>query len=131
MAVIPMVASLMLAFVAVIGLVADGGAVLRGGQKASAVAAEAGRTAGQQVDEARVLSRGEIRGNRTAALSAARRYLRANGYRGDVSFTRDGTRIRVTAEQNVSPVFLGAIGFDDFTVTGESTIDMVAKRGSR
>ena len=70
-------------FMLVVGLVVDGGAKLRAGQKADQVAREAARSAAQAVSGDPILGNPGLVDN-TRARNAAEEYLKTAGVPGDV-----------------------------------------------
>ncbi|MFC5381828.1 hypothetical protein [Aquipuribacter nitratireducens] len=105
------------------GLVTDGAGRVQALQRADAVAAEAARAAGQELDRARA-----VRGDPGAldigrAVAAARAHLRAAGVEGTVTTTSVPTpagvvaAVRVTTRVVHDPVFLGGPA----TIEGSAT----------
>ncbi|MGF1662558.1 MAG: hypothetical protein ACFCVG_08810 [Kineosporiaceae bacterium] len=103
----------------VVGLVVDGGLLLRTLQQADAVAAEAARQAGQRIDAPASVRGGPPRAEVAAATAAGQAHLAAAGYRGTVTVV-GGTRIRVTATTTRPTLILGLAGRPSITVTGQA-----------
>ena len=108
-----------------VGLIADGGAKLRAGQRADQVAAEAARAAGQALDQAAVVAGRPAQVDRRAAVTAATAYLDATGTTGVVTPTAEGTAIDVTVTITTPTVFLSLIGISDLTATGHARAGLV------
>lgn len=108
---------------AVIGLVVDGGAKIRGIQHADAVAANAARVAGQRISVPVAIVGERPTVNAQAASLAARQYLAAQGVTGTVTST--ATTITVTVTDKAPTVFLGLIGIGTLTVEGRATAVLV------
>ena len=106
------------------GLVIDGGAVIRGKQEAERVAAEAGRRAGQEIDQNLAMRQGVVRTDDSQARAVAAAYLRRAGYGGSVDIHHDGTRITVTVTDTVQTTFLKALGINRLNVDGDATVVM-------
>ncbi|HET8969912.1 MAG TPA: hypothetical protein VFN19_02550 [Candidatus Nanopelagicales bacterium] len=108
------------------GLVVDGGAKVRAGQRADRLAAEAGRAAGQQVDLTAAVAGNRTRVDPRAAVAAARTFLAGAGVAGDVAVGPDGRHLTVTVTTSVRTVFLGLIGVDTLTAHGTARVRLVA-----
>lgn len=108
----------------VAGLVVDGGAKIRGLQRADRIAAEAARTAGQVIDSPAAIDGQPPTLDAAAAAAAAQRYLAGRGVTGTVTRT-GGRALAVTVTVHEPTVFLGLIGIRDFTVTGSAEVLLV------
>lgn len=104
----------------IMGLVVDGGARLRAGQRADQVAREAARAAGQAISGDPILGRPGLV-DVSAGRQAARNYLAAAGVEGDI--TVNGTTITVNTRVRFAPVMLSAIGISSVTVTGSAVAE--------
>lgn len=118
-----MLAVLMVALLALAGLVIDGGRKLDATQKAYAIAQEAARAGAGQVNTSAAYRSGNIRVDRQQALAAARSYLASAGYRGSVSAS--GNRIRVTVRVSERTAVLSLIGIKTFTTSGSAVASLV------
>ena len=96
-----------------------------GRSDADDVAAAAARAGAQSVDLGDVRAGTSTGANPTRARSAARAYLTAAGMTGTTTLTDSGRTLSVTATAAYTPVFLGAIGVEEMTVTGTATVDLV------
>ncbi len=115
-----MVAITAVSLVAVVGLVLDFGGQLRATERADAIAQEAARVAGQQLDIDRLRSGGGYQVDPAQARSAARAYLASQGVSGDVDFPKypDLSEISVTANSTYRTALLGAVGITSLSVQG-------------
>ncbi|QKW22840.1 hypothetical protein HUT16_30450 [Kitasatospora sp. NA04385] len=115
-----MVAITAVSLVAVVGLVLDFGGQLRAVERADAVAQEAARVAGQQLDIDRLRSGGGYQVDPAQATSAARAYLASQGVSGDVDFPKypDLSEISVTTSTTYRTALLGAVGITSLSVQG-------------
>lgn len=120
-----MLAVLALGLLAMVGLVVDGAGKARALTRADDVAAAAARAGAQAVDIGDVRAGTSTGANPTRARSAARDYLTAAGMTGTTTLTDSGRTLSVTATAAYTPVFLGAIGVHEMTVTGTATVDLV------
>lgn len=105
------------AMIVLVGLAVDLGGQVHAQQHARAVADQAARTGGQQLDAA-VAVRGEGAVTDThLARQAATAYLTASGLIGTVAVT-GGTTVTVNVRDTYPTTFLGIIGITSMTVTG-------------
>ena len=105
------------AMIVLVGLAVDLGGQVHAQQHARAVADQAARTGGQQLDAA-VAVRGEGAVTDThLARRAATAYLTASGLTGTVQVT-GGTTVTVNVRDTYPTTFLGIIGITSMTVTG-------------
>lgn len=105
------------AMTVLVGLAVDLGGQVHAQQHARAVADQAARTGGQQL-EAAVAVRGEAAVTDThLARQAATAYLTASGLTGTVAVT-GGTTVTVHVRDTYRTTFLGVIGITSMTVTG-------------
>jgi Flp pilus assembly protein TadG len=119
-----MLAVLMVALLALAGLVIDGGRKLNQSASAYAIAQEAARAGAGMVDRSAAYRSGTFRIDEGQALAAARDYLTGAGYNGSV--TADGTRrIRVTVTVSEPTLVLSLIGIDTMTSTGSAVASLV------
>jgi Flp pilus assembly protein TadG len=119
-----MLAALMVALLALAGLVIDGGRKLNESSRACAIAQEAARAGAGMVDTSTAYRSGIFKVDEARALAAARAYLADAGYIGSVS--PDGTqRIRVTVIVTQPTLVLSLIGLDSMTSTGSAVASLV------
>lgn len=120
-AISPFLAVASLGLLAAIGLAYDiGGTQVTAQQQANAYAAEAARTGGQAITAGTAIQGGHPTLNHTAAVTAARRYLRAAGVTGRIHFTTP-TTLSVDTTITRRTVFLSVIGIDHVTADGHAT----------
>src|SRR5262245_13601872 len=81
----PMLAVLMVALLALAGLVIDGGRKLNEAENAYAIAQEAARAGAGQVNTSVAYGSGVFRVDQARAITAARVYLANAGYQGSVT----------------------------------------------
>jgi hypothetical protein len=110
---------------ALVGLVADGGAKVRAIQRADTLAAEAARAGGQAVDLPAVIAGRPPTVDPERARSAAAAYLAANGASGTVAISDAGRRVSVEVTTSSPTILLGLIGINSFTVHGHSSANLV------
>lgn len=114
-------AVLTIALLAMAGLVYDAGRQLTAQQRADAVAAEAARAAGQEIDGSTVLGLPGL--DRARAVAAAREHLAAAGIAGTV--TVDGDTIVVRADATEPAAILPMVGITTLEATGEARVEIV------
>lgn len=102
------------------GLVLDGGGRLRAYERADALAQEAARAGGQQINRAALLQGHGLQLDTTAAKQQALDYLTANGIdsRNVLITTTGNTLIKVKFTTTYHTALLGLIGFDQLGVQG-------------
>ena len=105
------------------GLIIDGGGRLRAIERADAVAEEAARAGGQQIDRAALLQDKGIRLDPQAAQNAANAYLGASNVTG-TSVATDQT-ITVSVAMPYHTTMLGLFGIGDITVNGHGSARLV------
>lgn len=113
-------ATFTLAILVMIGLAVDGGGKIRAQQRAQDIAAQAARTAGQQLQPDLAISGVSATLDTARARRAAQTYLNATGVTGTVTI-RAGQEISVEVVDHYEPVFLGMIGIGQITVTASAT----------
>ncbi len=113
-----------LALVLCVGIAVDLGGQVHAQQRARSIAAQAARTAGEEVAAAQAI-RGETPTvDVAAAKRAASAYLNRAGVTGTVT-VRSGNVLDVTVTDTYTPMFLTTIGIGTLTVTGHSTARLV------
>ncbi|MHA4818793.1 hypothetical protein ACXZ65_31100 [Streptomyces aculeolatus] len=103
------------------GLVVDGGGRLKAGSRATMVATEAARTAGQQVDPGQAIPGSAIVADPAAASAAARSYIAEAGMTGSVRVSGDGKTLTVEVHDTYQPHFASLLGYGSMPVTGRAT----------
>jgi hypothetical protein len=108
-----------------IGLVVDGGAKIRGIQRADNLAAEAGRAAGQAINVPAAIAGDPATVDQNAAAAAAASYLRANRVDGQVTVAGDRRSLDIEVTSTSPTIFLGLIGINNLSVHGHATVTLV------
>ena len=111
-----------------VGMAVDLGGKVHSQQRTRGVAAQAARTAAQEVQGSTAVRGEELRVDITAAKSAAQAYLHAAGVNGTVSVTGGDTLVVRTTDTYDSK-FLGVIGLDAMRVTGEASARLIRAEG--
>ena len=105
------------AMIVLVGLAVDLGGQVYAQQHARAVADQAARSGGQQL-QAPVAVRGQgLLADTHRAAKAAKAFLTASGLTGTVTIT-GGTTVTVDVRDTYDTTFLGIIGITSMTVTG-------------
>jgi len=120
-----MLAMLMVALLALAGLVIDGGRKLNENASADAVAQEAARAGAGMVNTSAAYASGSFRVDPGQAVSAARAYLAGAGYKGSVTVT-GADQIRVTVTVTEHTLVLSLIGIDTMKAKGTAVASLVA-----
>jgi len=120
------------AFTLIVGISVDLTGQINAKMRATDIAAQAARIAGQQIDPDSLMSgQPTTRVNTVRARSAALTYIAGAGMTGTVTTEAGGRQLQITTTARYQPLFLGSIGLGPFTVTGNSTARLVrAQDGS-
>ncbi|WP_329583498.1 pilus assembly protein TadG-related protein [Streptomyces sp. NBC_01361] len=113
----------------VMGLLVDGGGALNASNRATSLAQEAARTAGQQIDPAQAIEGKAITIDPEAAQGAAQDYLAAAGVDGDVQITDAGRTMTVTVHDTYNTTFAQLIGQGTINVTGHASAHLQTQAG--
>jgi Flp pilus assembly protein TadG len=110
---------LMVALLAAVGLVVDGGGKIRALERADEAAREAARAGSQALDVPAAVRGETVAVNPAGASRAARAYLDATGVAGTVRVS--GRLVSVSTSVTYTPVFLALLGVGPSTVTGAAS----------
>lgn len=113
-----------LAMVLCVGIAVDLGGHVHAQQRARDLAAQAARTAGEEVAAAQAVRGQTPTVDVAAAKRAASAYLAQAGVTGSVSVSA-GNVLEVTVTGTYTPMFLTSIGVGTLTVHGHSTARLV------
>lgn len=114
------------AFTLVVGISVDLVGQIAAKQRATDVAAQAARIAGEQVDPNTVLAgTPTLTANPVRARQAALAYIAGAQMSGTVTIQAGGTQLAITTIAAYRPVFLTSLGIGPLTVTGASTARLV------
>ncbi|EPH45319.1 pilus assembly protein TadG-related protein [Streptomyces aurantiacus] len=117
------------AILLVMGLLVDGGGALNASNRATSLAQEAARTAGQQIDPGQAIEGTAITIDPGAAQSAAEDYLAARGVDGSVAISEGGTTMTVTVHDTYQTMFAQLVGQGSISVTGTATAHLKTQAG--
>lgn len=112
------------ALVLCVGIAVDLGGQVHAQQQARSIAAQAARTAGEEVAAAQAVRGQTPTVDVAAAKRAAAAYLARAGVTGTVT-VRSGNVLDVTVTDTYTPMFLSSIGVRTLTVTGHSSARLV------
>lgn len=117
------------AYIAMLGLIIDGGGKIRALERADNIATEAARVAGQSINAPQAIIGGPKEINPGQAIAAAQAYITAAGGicapAGCVRIDPDLRHITVTVRIVYDTAVLDFIGVDTWTVTGSTTATLV------
>lgn len=117
------------AILMVMGLLVDGGGALNTANRATSIAQEAARTAGQQLDPAQAIEGTAITIDPDAATGAAQDYLATADVTGNVEITDGGQSITVTVHDTYNTLFAQFVGKGTIHVTGTATAQLHTQAG--
>ncbi|MGF2209536.1 pilus assembly protein TadG-related protein [Streptomyces albidoflavus] len=117
------------AILMVMGLLVDCGGALNAANRATSVAQEAARTAGQQLDPAQAIEGTAITIDPDAATGAAQDYLATANVTGNVEITDGGQSITVTVHDTYNTLFAQFVGKGTIHVTGTATAQLHTQAG--
>ncbi|WP_331762689.1 pilus assembly protein TadG-related protein (plasmid) [Streptomyces sp. NBC_01420] len=118
-----------LAILMMMGLLVDGGGALNAGNRATSLAQEAARTAGQQLAPSQAIEGTAIVIDPDAATGAAQGYLAAAGVQGEVQITNNGHRLTVTVHDTYHTYFAQLLGVGSINVTGTAKAHLQTQDG--
>ncbi|MEN8649729.1 pilus assembly protein TadG-related protein [Streptomyces sp. 21So2-11] len=119
------VAIVIVGMLVMIGITVDGGGKMRATERADALAQEAARTGGQEIDAGQAIPGENIVADPRAARAAALDYLAAAGARGTVAVSDDGKKLSVTITDAYRTRFLTVLGVTEMPVTGHASAALV------
>ncbi|WP_331747732.1 pilus assembly protein TadG-related protein (plasmid) [Streptomyces sp. NBC_00853] len=102
----------------IMGLLVDGGGALNATNKATGLAQEAARAAGQQLNVPAAVQGTEITVDPDAAVAAAQDYLAGQNVSGSVTVTDGGQRLEVTVHDTYTTLFAQFVGRSTISVSG-------------
>ncbi|MEV6796418.1 pilus assembly protein TadG-related protein [Streptomyces sp. NPDC051320] len=111
--------------IGILGLLVDGGRLLMASADTDDLAAEAARTAGQEIKGPEAIEGRGTEADSEQAAAAAREFLAQAGVNGVVRVLDGGQTIDVTVHYTYHPLLLGGMGYGDIPVTGHATATLV------
>ena len=111
--------------IVLVGVAVDLSGQVYAQQHARDIAAQAARTAGQQIDASLGVRGIGAQTNTAQAIAAATSYIAAAGMEGDASVTGGGTTITVSVVDTYETKFLSIIGLTRLRVTGSAETRVV------
>ena len=111
--------------IVLVGVAVDLSGQVYAQQHARDIAAQAARTAGQQIVAVQGVRGVGAQTNPTQAIAAAKAYLDAAGISGDATITGGGRTITVTVTDFYETKFLSIIGVQSLRVTGRAETRVV------
>ena len=111
--------------IVLVGVAVDLSGQVYAQQRARDIAAQAARTAGQQIDASLGVRGIGAQTNTAQAIAAAKSYIAAAGMEGDASITGGGTTITVRVVDTYETKFLSIIGLTRLRVTGSAETRVV------
>jgi Flp pilus assembly protein TadG len=122
-----MVAVVLIALFAMVGMAVDGGGKMRAQIHADNIAAEAARAGGQAIDVPKAVAGTADVVDPTLAVAAAQDYLASAGVKGTVHVLPDQRELTVTVRITYQTKFLNLINIKSWTETGTATAVLVTR----
>lgn len=119
------VAAAMPAMITFLGLMWDASGYLRTLHRLDNIAAEAARTAGQQINVPLAIADGIVEVDPDAAVAAVAEYTAEAGFYGEVDVATDQQEVTVTITADWQPDVLGVFGFGPRTLSGQATAHLI------
>ncbi|SEM83928.1 pilus assembly protein TadG-related protein [Streptacidiphilus jiangxiensis] len=117
------VAISVMALLALLGLIVDGGGKLKASERADAIAQEAARAGGEQIDAGKAIPGNGIVVDPQAAHNAAVHYLERAGFHGTAKiYPTDGGRVLVV---DLTSTYTSIWGLGNMPVHGHATAALV------
>lgn len=110
--------------IVMVGMAVDFGGQAVAEQRARAIAGEAARAGGQEVELDAAARGTDVRINADAAAAAARDYLTANSFSGSATTTGPNS-VEVTVTDRYQTQFLSIIGIESLPVTGRASATII------
>lgn len=111
--------------IVLVGVAVDLSGQVYAQQHARDIAAQAARTAGQQIDASLGVRGIGAQTNTAQAIAAAKSYIAAAGMEGGATITGGGTTITVSVADTYETKFLSIIGLPSLRVTGSAETRVV------
>jgi len=111
--------------IVLVGVAVDLSGQVYAQQHARDIAAQAARTAGQQIDASRGVRGIGAQTNTAQAIAAAKSYIAAAGMEGDATVAGGGRTITVSVVDTYETKFLSIIGLTSLRVTGSAETRVV------
>lgn len=113
------------AFTLVVGISVDLVGQVAAKQRATDIAAQAARIAGQQADTNTLMGGGRITVNPQQARRAALDYIAGADMTGTATIEAGGTQLVITTTATYRPIFLTTVGIGPLAVTGTATARLI------
>lgn len=113
--------------IVMIGLLAlfvDGGRLLMASADAEDIAAEAARSAGQEVNGPDAITGEGTRADPQKAVATAQAFLADAGVQGTVTVAEDGQSIDITVKDTYQTLLLGGFGYTSMQVTAHADVTL-------
>ncbi|MEV6758387.1 hypothetical protein [Streptomyces sp. NPDC051214] len=107
-----------------LALLVDGGRLLMASADAEDVAAEAARSAGQEINGPDAILGEGTRADPRKAVAAAQAFLADAGVQGTVTVAQDGQSIDITVNDTYQTLLLGGFGYSSMQVTAHADVTL-------
>ncbi|WP_409055076.1 pilus assembly protein TadG-related protein [Streptomyces sp. SYP-A7185] len=113
-----------LVMIGLLALLVDGGRLLMASADAEDIAAEAARSAGQEINGPDAITGEGTRADPQKAVTTAQAFLTDAGVQGIVTIAEDGQRIAITVHDTYQTLLLGGFGYSSMQVTAHADVTL-------
>lgn len=110
--------------IGLLALLVDGGRLLMASADAEDIAAEAARSAGQEINGPDAITGEGTRADPQKAVAAAQDFLADAGVQGTVTVAEDGQSIDITVRDTYQTLLLGGFGYSSMQVTAHADVTL-------
>ncbi|MGW6318997.1 pilus assembly protein TadG-related protein [Streptomyces sp. NPDC055099] len=110
--------------IGLLALLVDGGRLLMASADAEDIAAEAARSAGQEINGPDAILGEGTRADPHQAAAIARAFLADAGVQGTVTVAQDGQRITITVQDTYQTLLLGGFGYSSLHITAHADVTL-------
>ncbi|MFH8492232.1 pilus assembly protein TadG-related protein [Streptomyces longisporoflavus] len=110
--------------IGLLALLVDGGRLLMASANAEDIAAEAARSAGQEINGPDAITGDGTRADPQKAAATAQAFLADAGVQGTVTISEDGQSITITVHDTYQTLLLGGFGYSSMQVTAHADVTL-------
>lgn len=110
--------------IGLLALLVDGGRLLMASADAEDIAAEAARSAGQEINGPDAILGEGTRADAQKAVATAQAFLADAGVQGTVMVAKDGQSISITVNDTYQTLLLGGFGYSSMQITAHADVTL-------